>query len=177
MIKGWGRVSYVEEKPVEKSRYHPPGSNPVPDEDIDLIIAGELNREDVAAEFGITLNALKKRIIRRKKQIAWNRKGCPHLTPQQRSEIAVDPRPVKVIADDYGITLNRVYKIIRRETPPGMQPLRERVRRFSDDQIRAIRADERKQVTIAEEYGIAQSTVWAIKSRRMYRDVQEIRDD
>lgn len=38
-------------------------------------------------------------------------------------------------------------------------------RKLTDDQIRAIRADRRKLREIASEYGVAVSTVWAIRRR------------
>lgn len=112
----------------------------------------------------------------------WGVLGLTHesdatLTKEQKDAIAKDPRPVKVIAAEYGITTNKVYSIARRSRIPDVQELHKTKRRFTDDQIRAIRADKRKQKTIAAEYHIVQGTVWAIKKRKIYRDVQELRDD
>lgn len=49
-----------------------------------------------------------------------------------------------------------------------------RQRQMTDDQIRAIRADQRVQRVIAEEYGISRSFVAAIKARRHYAHVADV---
>jgi hypothetical protein len=53
----------------------------------------------------------------------------------------------------------------------GTQPTTGYQPRLSDDKVRAIRADPRPQVLIAEEYGISQPAISFIKSRKTYRSV------
>lgn len=43
--------------------------------------------------------------------------------------------------------------------------------RFTDDEIRAIRADERSYARIGEVYGCSAVMVWKIKNRHAYRYV------
>lgn len=46
-------------------------------------------------------------------------------------------------------------------------------RKFTDDQVRDIRKDTRYQRVIAEEYGVAQTTIGAIKRRKNYKYVED----
>lgn len=50
------------------------------------------------------------------------------------------------------------------------------LRTLTDDEVRAIRADSRRQVDIAADYGIAQSQVSAIKLRKLYASVPDVEE-
>ena len=54
-------------------------------------------------------------------------------------------------------------------------PLWERFgnRKLTDDQVRSIRKDPRRQTHIAREYGVAQSAISFIKSRRNWRSLPD----
>lgn len=55
-----------------------------------------------------------------------------------------------------------------RLSAPQAKPYRPhtRVRKLTDDQVRAIRADDRPIWKVAAEHGVAETTIWGIRSRR-----------
>lgn len=44
-------------------------------------------------------------------------------------------------------------------------------RKFTEDQIREIRASEKSDKTLAQEYGVVCSVIWQIKNRRTYKEI------
>jgi hypothetical protein len=71
---------------------------------------------------------------------------------------------------------NHLYEATRSENMldrhlDGTQPTTGYQPRLSDDKVRAIRADPRPQVLIAEEYGITQPAISFIKNGKTYRSV------
>lgn len=46
-----------------------------------------------------------------------------------------------------------------------------KLRRFSDDQVRAIRADKRKPSVIALDYGVSRQCISDVQKRKFYREV------
>lgn len=101
------------------------------------------------------------------------------LTEDQVIAIRADHRSSSVIGPEYGVHPSTVTQIRRRETykhiPPregDYEPQKSCIG-FSDDEIRAIRADDRLASTIAEELGCAGVTIWAIKTKRSYVNVPD----
>lgn len=61
------------------------------------------------------------------------------------------------------------FAVLGRPHPRGMLGKQGANRKFTREQIEAIRADNRFQRVIAEEYGVEQTTISAIKRRENYR--------
>jgi len=101
------------------------------------------------------------------------------LTDEQVISIRMDQRTQTEVAKDFGISPGTVGQIRRRETYkyiPEMEGEYEstsRIIRFTDDQIRAIRGDTRKDIEIACEIGCSYMTIWSIKTKRSYANVPD----
>lgn len=93
------------------------------------------------------------------------------LTQKQISEIAKDPRPVSVIAREYGRTEGYIRMFQHRKTIPGVQGLYARQRMFSEADIVDILDDPRPTKEIAEERGVNLNTIYAIRNGKSYRDI------
>jgi len=65
------------------------------------------------------------------------------------------------------------YTVLGHKAPIVHNHGRRSSRRFSDEQVRAIRSDTRPRSVIAEEYGIHVMTVGEIKRRELFADVPD----
>lgn len=109
------------------------------------------------------------------------------ITEDLARKIGADPRPTIEVAAAHGVSLNTVHRVKNGEswghldmirvsvpgktyerTPRGEMSPRSKL---TVDQVEAIRDDPRKQREIGADYGISQSAVWAIKSRRSWAHV------
>jgi hypothetical protein len=102
------------------------------------------------------------------------------LTDAQVLAIRSDHRTEASVARDYGIAPGTVGQIRRRETYKHLKagandyvPLRSR-RAFSDDDVRAIRADSRSTEDLAVLWRCSTVTIWAVKTRRSYLHVPDV---
>lgn len=101
------------------------------------------------------------------------------LTDEQVIAIRLDQRTQTEVAKDFGISPATVGQIRRRETYkhiPQMEGEYEstsKIIRFTDDEVRAIRSDTRKDSEIASEIGCSYMTVWCIKTKRSYAHVPD----
>jgi len=101
------------------------------------------------------------------------------LTDEQVIAIRLDHRTQAEVAKDYGISPATVGQIRRRETYkhlPKMEGEYEstsQIIRFTDDDVRAIRGDDRKDYEIAAEIGCSYMTIWCIKTKRSYAQVPD----
>lgn len=93
------------------------------------------------------------------------RSGTAALTEDDVLSIIKDERSLEQIASDYGVTFGTISKIKIGTTWGHLAVDRpgKRIRRFSEEQLAAIRADTRRQIDIARDYGITQSYVSWIK--------------
>ena len=55
---------------------------------------------------------------------------------------------------------------------PGRRGMRAPNAKLTDDQVRAIRADNRHQAVIGKEYGLHQTAVCRVRNRVSYRNVE-----
>lgn len=101
------------------------------------------------------------------------------LTDEQVISIRMDQRTQVEVAKDFGISPATVGQIRRRETykyipeTEGDYESTSRIIRFTDDEIRAIRGDTRKNIEIACEIGCSYMTIWSIKTKRSYKHVPD----
>lgn len=114
------------------------------------------------------------------------------LTPEQVHQIRADKRPSREIAADYGISASLVQKIKAKtlwgelpqdpERPTFVRQVgrqhdapvkhRKRGERLTEDQARAILADQRRVAAIAADYGISMTMVTLIKQGKRWGHVQ-----
>jgi hypothetical protein len=101
------------------------------------------------------------------------------LTDAQVLAIRSDHRTEASVARDYGIAPGTVGQIRRRETYKHLKagtkdyvPPRPR-RVFSDDDVRAIRADSRSTKELAVLWRCSTVTIWAVRTRRSYPQVPD----
>lgn len=59
----------------------------------------------------------------------------------------------------------------KKPNAPWKDKPRKFARKFNEEQIRAIRADERSRPTIAKEYGVSKQTIEHIQKRRIYKEI------
>jgi predicted transcriptional regulator len=92
--------------------------------------------------------------------------NTPKLTPQQKLEIRAARGKVnqKTLAKRYGVSQAAISYI--QSVDVADQRLK-----FSDDEVRAIRASKKTYKQTAFEYGCAYMTVYFIKSRRSRKNV------
>lgn len=101
------------------------------------------------------------------------------LTDEQVIAIRLDHRTQAEVAKDFGIGPATVGQIRRRETykhipeMEGEYKSTSQIIRFTDDEVRAIRADTRKDSIIADEIGCSYMTIWCIKTKRSYAHVSD----
>lgn len=94
-----------------------------------------------------------------------DRSGTAKLSEADARAIITDERSLDVIAEAYGVTYGTISKIKLGTTWSHLDVPRpeKRIRRFTAEQFAAIRADTRRQVDIARDYGITQGYVSWIK--------------
>lgn len=95
------------------------------------------------------------------------------LTRQQVLAIRMDERIHRLIADEYGISLPTVANIKARRIWKNLESAavsmgyakgeRNGFSKLTAEQVREIRADTRTQQQIADQYGVARTTIGAIK--------------
>lgn len=101
------------------------------------------------------------------------------LSDEDIKAIRQDKRKSHEVAADYGVTPGNITAIWRRDTYKHIPRqhgdyVQERNRRmFTDDQVQAIRKDERDGPTLAKEYGVTRATIYGIKSKRYYKHVPD----
>lgn len=125
-----------------------------------------------------------------KKRHGFGEKHCAAvLTDEQVREIRADGRPQRVLAHEYGVSQSQISFIKRYEewtsvplSDADKVALAERLDReargqryphskLTPDDVRAIRADARRQKDIAAQYGVRQNVISGIKTGKIWRHV------
>lgn len=121
-----------------------------------------------------TIHAVK---IGLQKGVRGERNNLSKLTESQVIAIRADNRPAKEIAKDYPVTSCAINIIKRNEAWVGLNEYTyERAgtkRNLSDEQVRDIRKDERKDTVIGREYGYSSQSICSIKHRKSYAHVTD----
>lgn len=97
------------------------------------------------------------------------RRRAAVITPGMRQAIIDDPRPNKVVAEEYVLSIS-VVSVIRRASGKTY-PRAQRPMRLSPEQIQAIRLDPRPGTVVAREIGTHNSVVSGIRSGKLGRHV------
>lgn len=104
------------------------------------------------------------------------------LTDDQIIAIRADHRIAKDIAPEYGLSCATISQIRRRKTHKHL-PARagdyvstKKMIGFSNDEIRSIRMDTRKNAEVADEFGCSEVSIWSIKTKRTYAHVPDTVD-
>lgn len=106
--------------------------------------------------------------------LGFNRK----FTEEQIVAIRNDSRSEGSIAADYGVNQTAINAIRQGKTykrfgGPTGRIGRARQRKLTADQVRVIRSSTRTNVDLAQEYGVADSTICKIRKRQRYKEVTD----
>lgn len=95
------------------------------------------------------------------------------LTEEQVIRIREDTRPQNVIAAEYGLAQQTISKIQTGNLYCRFGgPRRKSIRTFTEEQVRDIRSSQKTGKALADEYGVSQSLISSIRTRKTYRDVK-----
>lgn len=102
--------------------------------------------------------------------------GCARLTVEQVQDIRRSECSYAELAALYGVTEDNIHLIKRGKAwkhlpfPDGVE-VKNRLRKLTEDAVREIRSDRRTQAKIAAEYGVSNSLIGMIRTRKVWRHV------
>ena len=92
------------------------------------------------------------------------------FTDDEVREIRQSRRPIRALAEEYGVSYTAIRNIKDRRTYKHV-PMK--VGRFTDDEVREIRQSRRPIRALAEEYGVLYTAIRNIRDRRTYKHVRD----
>lgn len=95
------------------------------------------------------------------------------LTEEQIIRIREDTRPQSVIAAEYGVVQQTISEIQTGNSYRRFAgPRRKSIRILTEEQVRDIRSSQRTGKALADEYGVSQSLISSVRTRKTYKDVK-----
>jgi transposase len=92
-----------------------------------------------------------------------------HLTEAQIKLIRLDTRPIKTIAEEYGVHFETINSIRHKKTWKHVDGEPAPIRRLTEAQVIAIRLDPRPNSAVAAELGVSRSTISHIRTGRNWK--------